>query len=705
MEESDPGIKPKPLTGFRKRWAGDSAVVGESNPESVDCLTETSFSAVGSDVPDEIFGDFDGSANIDSWLHVHGDLFGTDEAYEPESPLDDLAASSARPSVLDPSGREQSWQHCAISASHKRLKMDRPKLPWEQQPFAQVFRTGDKWAGTAVSHLKDMFTPTCFGLEDVLQSQLVTERAQPFQSSLTTPPVIALKYKCVRRELPDEDIRRMALLKLNDILWQDPLATQLGSSVNTMLNAGCSQTAVQQSISDCFRAKASSTLQKRASSLWRLCKLLRHAGVSNPLRHTEEQLYHALCSLRESGAGATAAQHMLEAIHFLDSTAKFTVMDTRVTISGRCKGVARDMYLTKSPLEQKHPLSLELVQFLERLYSTLPNTMRCILGQLLFCIHACCRWKDSQRICELWVEKGHGESLVHADALCSKTTLTAESKTRFLPYIALGAGVTGNDWGSDWIQSRMLEGLECKEFILPSFSERTLQWTQNPMSASEATYWLREYISEFSVDPAFLRQFESHSCKSTILTWAGRCLQVQFTPTERRMLGHHLEPNMKSILTYSRESFTTLYARVLMMFKCIRDGSFNPDLSAIERVVQLSESASVDPVIHNSGKSEVVECDSDSESSVASECGFVEEDPFRAGRDRSEELISLFPDFPGVPESSLLVHKISGLVHVMNEDGFLLCGRRPSLNFKGYDQVTGDRSLYEGCRQCKNAFH
>ena len=98
-------------------------------------------------------------------------------------------------------------------------------------------------------------------------------------------------------------------------------------------------------------------------------------------------------------------------------------------VSGRCRGVARDMFLSKNPLEQKQPLTLAHFQFLETLFHSLSNTMKCILGQLLFCIHACCRWRDSQRVQCLWSEEGHGETLIHADAIGSKTTLSAEART------------------------------------------------------------------------------------------------------------------------------------------------------------------------------------------------------------------------------------------------------------------------------------
>ena len=48
--------------------------------------------------------------------------------------------------------------------------------------------------------------------------------------------------------MPDEDLRRVALAKLRDIILQDPLATQLGTSVHNMLQAGCSHEVALQSI-------------------------------------------------------------------------------------------------------------------------------------------------------------------------------------------------------------------------------------------------------------------------------------------------------------------------------------------------------------------------------------------------------------------------------------------------------------------------
>jgi hypothetical protein len=49
------------------------------------------------------------------------------------------------------------------------------------------------------------------------------------------------------------------------------------------------------------------------------------------------------------------------------------------------------------------------------------------------------------------------------------------------------------------------------------------------MSASEATYWLREFFGE-SLEPIQAHRFGSHTCKTTLLTWAGRCVTVAFSP-------------------------------------------------------------------------------------------------------------------------------------------------------------------------------
>ena len=60
-------------------------------------------------------------------------------------------------------------------------------------------------------------------------------------------------------------------------------------------------------------------------------------------------------------------------------------------------------------------------------------------------------------------------------------------------------------------------------------------------------------------------------------------------------------------------------------------------------------------------------------------------------------------DFPGVPSSDMLVHGRAGLVHVVNEDSYLLCGRAASRNFKPLAEVSFAGHL-ESCQHCLRIF-
>ena len=540
----------RPLRGYRKRWRPSRAASSNASGPSVNDaqnMNQNLFSPGSSPGRhDELC---DESAVPFDWEPL--DQFDDAAFQDPFSGFDLLLQGSgvttklqdAVPRVLDPQKREPSWKLAAIEADVKRSRRNLEKLPWELEGSA--FKPADKWQGTFLASFDKRFAPTSIGISDVWHSQVVQARAS---GSFSTPdlPVAPISLKQARREPLDEDIRCRALLRFRDIILQDPLATQLGTSLRGRLQHGDLHDEVDQSFRDTFRMKASSTLQKRAASLHKLAKHLKGLGQLNPLRVSEPQLYAALCNMRASGAGATSAQHVIESLHFLDATAKFTAIDINETISARCRGVARDMYLTKNPLRQKKPLTVEQVSKLENAMVTVGSVFRCIIGQILFCIHSCCRWKDAQRLKSIEVETGHGEALLYGDTLASKTAVSAEARTRFLPYAAIGTGVSGVDWSQLWVDARHQEGLVFGDFVLPSFSEKRGCWLDLPMSASEATAWLRDFLDgTHGFQPELIG---SHSCKTTLLTWAGRCIKVQFSHAERRLLGHHLDPSMKSVL-------------------------------------------------------------------------------------------------------------------------------------------------------------
>ena len=176
------------------------------------------------------------------------------------------------------------------------------------------------------------------------------------------------------------------------------------------------------------------------------------------------------------------------------------------------------------------------------------------------------------------------------------------------------------------------------------------------------------------------------------------------------MHGHHMDPSSKSALTYARESYTSLYAKVLQMYTKIRSGEFRPDLSGIERVLQFANAAESMPssgpteaeaAMNQPGSvaAEELVVDSDSESSSASD---VELATDLDGEGPDGDILGA-TEFPGVPACDLMVHSMSGLVHVVNEDSFLVCGRLASRNFKPLSEVSFAGHL-ECCQHCVRIF-
>lgn len=59
-----------------------------------------------------------------------------------------------------------------------------------------------------------------------------------------------------------------------------------------------------------------------------------------------------------------------------------------------------------------------------------------------------------------------------------------------------------------------------------------------------------------------------------------------------------MDPQDKSMLTYSREAYTTLYGKVLRMFQLVRDGLFDPDAPAGERISAVASTLAGDAEAH-----------------------------------------------------------------------------------------------------------
>ena len=120
---------------------------------------------------------------------------GTADYCKPESPVEILQGAPA----LKVSGPAQ---RCLAAVR---------SCPGSIVPSMCFSRTDDRWHGTALANLSDMFQPAGFGVADVLHSNLVDDSTLNKKFEAPAPPVVQLNFKQTRRELPDEDIRRVAL--------------------------------------------------------------------------------------------------------------------------------------------------------------------------------------------------------------------------------------------------------------------------------------------------------------------------------------------------------------------------------------------------------------------------------------------------------------------------------------------------------------
>ena len=293
-----------------------------------------------------------------------------------------------------------------------------------------------------------------------------------------------------------------------------------------------------QSLSDAFRGKASLTLQKSSLSLQSFVVRSYDASLDSPWRLDEGQIYSLFSDIRDGGSKASTASHILEALRFFHATARFKHMDLEEVLSSRVRGVAQDLKLKKAPLRQRDSLTRRRVEALEGLMESGSDWTRCVVGQFLFCIHSSCRWSDSQNIVSLHLTaEGEGQLLI-AEALSSKTSTTAEAKTRLLPYVCVAAGVSNTPWACHWLQARGREGLGFDRGCLPSWSQKWGCWSQERMSSEEAADILLEVLTSLEMPPGPGESIGTHSFKTTLITWSGWSSSVIFTPKERLLMGH-----------------------------------------------------------------------------------------------------------------------------------------------------------------------
>lgn len=433
------------LQGFRKRWAAHSNrdEIPDA-PGSPGPVLESEPCGASEGARSEFGEQLNSSENI---------------AFHP--------SSSSGISDLHHTPQLHTQQTGVVTALSILRSAKRVKLPWETGPLAPVF-------GNHSFSRQFEIRPQMIGLADVLNPQPKVRAAIPLHDVFQQSQVAVRKRIVLTSyNVKDDELRSRALNRFRVLVCLDLNATGIGRSMLNCIGNLDSSTNVLQVLEDSLANKATGTLLKRASSLWRWASWLASLDKGTCFDQSEATLYQYMNHLRDSGSAPTAASHFVEALRFAEQVFKLGKMNVHSVLTSRVTGAAHTMFLQKRKLKQAPPFTVEAVAALESICNHDSRSHA----------RACVRWFDAMRIQSVHMDRYITMVLLEASTSKHKTSMTKETKTMLLPY---------TDWADSFMTARSESGLQTQDLFLPSWNEVAQTWSSCPVSSGEATCWMRE---------------------------------------------------------------------------------------------------------------------------------------------------------------------------------------------------------------------
>jgi hypothetical protein len=187
------------------------------------------------------------------------------------------------------------------------------KRPWEKGPLAPLFTK--RFSDEVATSVK----PCRVGLRDIL---IPVPKIQASSSKMPVSSFSAINRriaKC-RINVAEDELRTKALNQFKVLISLDLDATHLGQSISNVLGAIDPSVDPLQVLQDAMSNKATGTLLKRASSMWRFACWLEHCELGTCFNQTEQVLYRYMNCMRDTGSAPTSASHFIESLRFLQSS-------------------------------------------------------------------------------------------------------------------------------------------------------------------------------------------------------------------------------------------------------------------------------------------------------------------------------------------------------------------------------------------------
>ena len=212
------------------------------------------------------------------------------------------------------------------------------------------------------------------------------------------------------------------------------------------------------------------------------------------------------------------------------------------------------------------------------------------MARCSFALYSCARWDDSLDLTNIELSQAGRISLVETATSKHNTSHVAHDRSLLLPLICLGRDLFSEPWANSWLASREHFGLGSSDPSLPTYCVRTSSFGSLPMSSTEATLCLRDLLCKSGSSVGDVGNITSHGLKATLLSWISKL--GGWTERDQKLMGHHFDRESRSVLIYSRDSYTPLAMQTRLLLDKILDGTLSPDRSRARRVRELLGEAS-----------------------------------------------------------------------------------------------------------------
>ena len=449
---------------------------------------------------------------------------------------------------------------CARGLGSKRLRIE---LPWEKTRFENL--------------IEDKRSPVIHSPEWVeFPMQLVSQKAA------VSRPTRLDRYNCkvhlseISWVASENKKLNLALQCWKVIVMNSTSHTNLGRLLMQCIEHGRSDDYIWQVVSDTFSNKAVGTLRARSASLlafgrWK--RISTGVDTSGVFPISEVMAYDYLCDLRLRRSAPSKGKRFVEALGFAKES--LAQMWTRFSSLRVATGGESSMP------KKKIPLTVQQLAFLEQLAMSGQGQESIFAGYMCFIVHCRLRWSDGQHcITEPTMDVFEGRGFLEAALYHHKTLQKKRTKVvRLLPVAGVIPGVSGCDWAQSWLDKRAALGLKA------SMQQPTMPapisgggWTNQPLSSSEASIWLREILDPWA--GSCVKDIATHSAKATVLSWMSK---ANVDLPLRRLAGYHVTPGDKSALEYSRDAAAPVLRQIEAIYIAIRAGCFKPDLPRSRR--------------------------------------------------------------------------------------------------------------------------